>query len=238
MLTSWHNPLVCRWFDWYCASSLRRHFYAVRGYGDGPTPAAAGPRLVVAATHQSFWDGLVLNWWLKSLGWRDLWCVSAAEQVRRHPFFRRVGSCGVERGDPADGLRVVRFTASRLRRASPARPAALVVFPQGRIVHPSLAVEVEAGAGLIARAAAAPVLPLALHYDFWEEQRPELLIAPGTAEGLSRTSRKKVADGLQADLVGLREKLFQVSSANVPGSLLLQGRRSIKDLGRRTPGRA
>ena len=226
MLKSWHNPLVCRWFDWYCGVALRRHFYAVREFdGGGPTPSQIGPRLVVAATHQSFWDGIVLNWWLKSLGWRDLWCVSAAEQVRRHPFFRRVGSCGVERGDPTDGLRVVRFTASRLREASPARPAALVIFPQGRIVHPSLPIAVEAGATLIARVADAPLVPVALAYDFWEEQRPELLIAAGPPRPAN----------LREALVALRSQLAQAAAANLPGRLLLQGRKSIKDLGRRGP---
>ena len=45
-----------RWFDWYAGHAIRRHFHAVRQYGgDGPLP---GDRIVVAATHQSFWDGI------------------------------------------------------------------------------------------------------------------------------------------------------------------------------------
>ena len=234
MLTAWHNPLVCRWFDWYCASALRRHFYAVRGYGRGPTPGEAGPRLVVAATHQSFWDGIVLNWWLKSLGWRRRWCMIDAEQVCLHPFFRKIGGFGVERGDPADARRSVRYAASLLDDATPREPAALVIFPQGRIVHPALPIEIEPGVWFVARAADAPVLPLALAYELWEEQRPELLIRPGELQrDFARLSRRQGTGVLCGTMASLRRVLTGDSAANSPGDLLLHGRRSIKDLGRR-----
>ena len=158
------------------AGRLRRHFFAVRDYGDaadGPTPARVGPRLIVAATHASFWDGIVMNWWLRRLGWRTRWCMVDAAQVRRHPFFRRVGGFGVERGDGRDGRRAVRYAASLLSAATLEKPAALVVFPQGRIVHPSRPIDVEPGVWFVAKAADTPVLPVSLAYDFWEEQRPD-----------------------------------------------------------------
>ena len=231
-MPAWHNPVVGAWFDWYCRHALRRHFYAVREYGEaGPTPGRIGPRLVVAATHASFWDGIVLNWWLRRLGWRRRWCVVDAVQVRKHPFFRRIGGFGVERHDPADGRRAVRYAAARLAEADEETPAALVIFPQGRIVPPRLAFEAEAGAWLIARAADAPLLPLALAYEFWEEQRPELLIGVGGVDaGFGRTPRREAMDGLVRTTIDLRSRLVEESNQNAAGRVILRGRRSIKDL--------
>ena len=141
-----------RWFDWYAGHAIRRHFHAVRQYGGTePMPERCGGRVVVAATHQSFWDGIALDWWLRRLGWRRRHCLIDARQVRRHPFFRRVGGFGVDLDDPADRLRGLRHAAGLLRQSG--EPAALVIFPQGRIepAGGEVADDLGRGARLIAR---------------------------------------------------------------------------------------
>ncbi len=207
------------WFDWYCRFTLRRHFHAVRGYGP-PLPAPASPddRIVVAATHQSFWDPIVLNALLARLGWRRIAMIDA-RQVRRHPFFRRCGGFGVELDDPADRRRGVRYAIDQLRYADAA--TSLVIFPQGRIEPPGVGLKgCGAGATLIARRADAKLVWAALDYPFWFAQRPEVLVATGDS------------------LAAAHELARRATLDYDPGRLLLggRGRGSIKNLRvRRSP---
>ena len=203
--------IVRRWFAWYCRHALRRHFHAVRGYGE-PLPAAgaATDRLVVAATHQSFWDPIVLNALLADLGWRRVAMIDA-RQVRRHGFFQRCGGFGVELDDPADRRRGARYAVDLLRAAEAA--TALVIFPQGRIEPPGVSLDGgAAGAEWIARRAGARLVWLALDYPFWFAQRPEALIATG------------------ASLADAHRVVRRATHAYDPGRLLLGGRGSIKDV--------
>ena len=205
------SRLTRAWFDWYCPFALRRHFHATRGYGEPlPTATSPGDRLVVAATHQSFWDPIVLNALLAKLGWRRIAMIDR-RQVRRHPFFRRCGGFGVDLDDPADRRRALRYAIDQLRSATHA--TALVIFPQGRIEPPGVGLDgPSAGAELIARRASARLVWLALDYPFWFAQRPEVLVATGDS------------------LADAHERVRQATLQYDPGRRLLGGRGSIKNL--------
>ncbi|MEM1011362.1 MAG: lysophospholipid acyltransferase family protein [Planctomycetota bacterium] len=168
------------------------------------------PRIVVAATHQSFWDGIVLGDLLRRFGWRRRFVMIDQKQVDRHPFFPRIGGFGVDLDDPADRRRAIGYASSLLREAN--EPAALVIFPQGRIEPDDADLSaVSRSPELIARRADAPVLHVAIRYRFWFAQRPEVLVATGD------------------DLPSARVILDDACRDFAAGQVLVRGRRSIKD---------
>ena len=203
------------WFDAYCRFALWRRFHAIRLYGEPlPTP---GERLVVAATHASFWDAIVLNDLLRRGGWRRRLAFVDARQVRRHPFFTRAGGFGVDLDEPADRRRGVRYGVRLLREAT--EPAALAIFPQGRIEPDGASVDgLPRTPQVIARRSDAKLVHVALRYAFWFDPRPELLVATGDS------------------LAAAGSKLDEACATFAPGRRLGGRRGSIKDVGlRRKP---
>ena len=94
-------------------------------------------RLYVA-NHCSFWDGILLNEMLRRHRAQPLYCMIEEPQVRKHPFFRRIGGFSIDRGRPRDIRSAIDYASDLLngtvRGASRNRnAAALVVFPQGEI---------------------------------------------------------------------------------------------------------
>ncbi len=238
------SVLTISWFDWWCRRALRRSFHRVHLYLESPgewdASDPAVPRLYVP-NHSSFWDGIVLNVLLRHRHGRraqPLYCMIDEEQVRRHPFFRRIGGFSVDRNDARDGLRAIDYAAGLLNAPT---PAAVIVFPQGRF-QPNGArpLRFEAGvARLVERVPGLRVVPVALRYEFWEEQGAEAMVRVGAErrfEGLPRAAvMSSILDAVTASLDqlkadGLRQR---------PGDrLLLKGRRSISRWKERFAGRS
>ncbi|MGF1634486.1 MAG: lysophospholipid acyltransferase family protein [Phycisphaerae bacterium] len=223
MLPAKPNPLVTWWFDRWCATNLHNSFSAIRLYGD-LAPLAAGVPTLLVANHVSFWDGIVLNWLLRKHSRLPRYCMIDERQVIEHPFFRRIGGFSVRRGDPRDGLAAMAYARQRL-----AEPAVVVIFPQGRIVpirRRPLAFERGVGR-LLEAAAAAQVLLVALHYEFWEEQRPELLVRIEKQPDMAAMPRSRRPQMLETRLGELLDELEAACLARDPGRVLLEGKVSI-----------
>lgn len=148
--------------------------------------------------------------------------MSDAVQVARHPFFRRVGAFSVDRTSPRDGLRAIHYAAGLLNQS----PCAMVIFPQGKI-EPAEKQPLRFQRGierLIAMAPDADLYLVALRYEFWLDQRAEILI------DLSRARDRSVSH-LEAQLTDRLAFLADAGRAyRASDTILLKGRRSIADL--------
>ena len=227
MLPAIPNPLVQRWFDWYCGYALRKHFHRVHLYGDVPFDPAR-PTLYVAS-HSSFWDPLVMSRLIRTTRRQPAYAMSDLVQVRRHPFFRRVGAFSVDRTSPRDGMRAVRYAADLLNAGG----NAVVVFPQGGVRPPDeRPLRFERGVErILSLAPAATVVVVALRYEFWLDQRPELLVDLSVGAG-------READPLRQQMVQGLDRLAAAGRAyRVGDRLLLVGRTSIANWPLRIPGR-
>jgi len=225
MLPAIPNPFVQRWFDWYCGHALRKHFRHVHLYGDAPFDPRR-PTLYVA-NHVGFWDPLVINHLIRRERPQPAYAMSDLVQVRRHPFFRRVGAFSVDRTSPRDGMRAVRYAADLLNGG----PNAVLVFPQGGVRHPDeRPVRFERGVErILALAPAAAVVVVALRYEFWLDQRPELLVDVSAGSG-------RTTEVLRQQLTERLDHLVEAGRAHRPGDrLLAAGRRSIADWAERIP---
>lgn len=209
-----------RWFAATVDARLRRHFAQVDAFGleHLERAAAMGP-VIVVSNHCSWWDpvwAIVLSNRVLRL---DAYALMDARNLRRLPFFARVGAFGVDLDQPRDGARAVRYARRLLDR--PGR--AVFVFPQGA-ERPSSwrPLGFRAGAAAIARGAPdARVVPMALRYEHTGDERPHLLVAFGAplegeppAEGATAPRGRALEAGVAAQEATV-EALLQLLDARL-----------------------
>lgn len=177
------RPGFRRFFARYAERMIRRKFHSVRMLAGGceairETVEGEAP-VVALLSHASWWDPLVgLLVWRRYLQDRDLWMPMDADQLARFGFFKRLGAFGVRPDDPRSLEAMRRHVLAHFRDSD--RPA-LGLTPQGRFTDPREPVRLRPGAAAIAAAAppGTKVMSVAVEYVFWQDQRPEILIAAG-----------------------------------------------------------
>jgi len=176
-----------RYFARYVLRLFRRRFHAVRILkGDGERLASLDGLLqpvIALQSHASWWDPLIaLVLWNRYLGSRDLLMPMDAEQLARFGFFRRLGVFGIEPDDPASLEAMRRYVLDRFEDTD--RRPTLGLTPQGRFTDPREPIRLRPGAAAIAAASPRPprVVTVAVEYSFWQDQRPEALVAVSICE--------------------------------------------------------
>ncbi|MBN1541738.1 lysophospholipid acyltransferase family protein [candidate division KSB1 bacterium] len=223
--SKWADALF--WF--YLHRLLQRHFYAVwliqtelDLHDDLP--------VVLLPNHHTWWDGFFVYLLNRAVIQRPLYLMMLEEQLRKNPFFARVGAYSIDPHTPGGIRRSIDYTLSLLEF----NPL-ICLFPQGELT-PSVQSEIQyrPGIGALTRRSDKPlqVVQLALRTLFLEQQRPEIFMLMGAPI--------QVESGQQPDLVQLQQKhrelldgLDRSIAENEPKRLLLQGRRSINDRHRR-----
>ncbi len=178
MIEARKQALFNAWFAGHARARIQRTFerVSVRGVA-GVREIAAGAPLLVVSNHTSWWDPLVILHASEHLLGTDGHALMDAKNLRRLPFFARVGAFGVDLDRPADGAAAVKYAARLLDR-----PRRLVwVFPQGAerpVTERPLGFR--AGAAAIARVARRAItVPAALRYEFAGTERPVLYLSFG-----------------------------------------------------------
>jgi len=157
------SPLAWRLFE--TGSRLWRpgRLDGVHLAGLPPVPPPPSGPLLVVANHTSWWDGFLvreLHQVLRSD--QPFYTVMLEEELRRHPFLRRLGGTGVTPGVP-ESLRMLLRRMAEIREESPG--ALVLFFPQGRL-WPSHRRPLGFSTGIRAVRRAlghAAVLPLGIH---------------------------------------------------------------------------
>jgi 1-acyl-sn-glycerol-3-phosphate acyltransferase len=217
------QPRFARWFAGRCRARLAADFHRVEAHGLGHLRAAlAEAPVLLVSNHVSWWDAVLAV----TLGHLHLDCdgyaMMDARNVRRLPFFARVGGFGVDRGD--GDAAALEYAAGLLDR-----PGRMVwVFPQGDERPATLRpLGFRRGAAVVARAApSARVVPLALRYEVGHWPRPcaHLAFGPG------RAARDDVEDERAAQEAGVAALLDRLDDhlcgrAALPFETLVEGRR-------------
>ncbi|HEY8966633.1 MAG TPA: lysophospholipid acyltransferase family protein [Candidatus Methylacidiphilales bacterium] len=179
MIEPERNALVDGLFYAYGMRRLRRAFHGVhlRG-GVHLTPAALPPGRPVLAvvTHAGWWDLFVLHRLTRLLRHKVHYGMMEERNLRPHRFLRALGLFSVELETPGKAALGLRRAARLLQRPD----ALLWLFPQGRIEAQGVPQAVRPGAAWLARRApGALVLPFAIRYEFFREERPAVLIEAG-----------------------------------------------------------
>lgn len=213
-----------RWFAGHARGRLERTFGRVFVSGlDGAKRALAEGPVLVVANHSTWWDALVAlvvsTLWLEA----DAYALMDAKNLRRVPFFARVGAFGVDLDDPADGARSLRHSVKLLDR-----PGRLVwVFPEGRERSPYAPLEgLAPGAAQIARLAKrARVVPIGLRYVFAEAEAPDLYVVIGEPRDAPRDAEQGVRDQTAAIAAELARADAAIAARDASGFTAVIARR-------------
>lgn len=201
--------LFARW-------SLRSSFDRVWLQTHGPLPEPADGPLLLYLNHSSWWDGYLMYVIHRVVlrGRFDAHLLMEERQLRAYRFFTWSGAFSINRHDPEDVARSQAYAANLLRGG--ARPRALFIFPQGKIVPQERRplVTYPGVARIIALAGPLTLCPVALRYEFLGQQWPHAFIRLGPAHRAANpddiegtlaevTARLTAAcDALRDDVVG------------------------------------
>lgn len=191
MIPAAKSALFEAWFLRHVRGRLRRSFASVQlaGASHAAQASAAGPVLWIG-NHTSWWDPLVAYHLSGDYFRLDGHAMMDARNLRKLPFFARIGAFGVDLDDPADGARSLRYAAKLL---SGGERRMVLVFPQGAerpVTERPLGFR--PGSGELARlAAGCQVVPFAVRYEMGNQERPRCFVrfGPALARPTSRADR-------------------------------------------------
>ncbi len=169
------NEWLIAWFRRYGRWYVRRHFHGVRVSRRGRAPLVPTGPLIVVANHPSWWDPLVCMALTELFPHRVPYAPIDARALEQYRFFAKLGFFGVEPNSARGARTFLRVGADILG----APGTALWVTAQGRFTDARerpvrlmpgverLAAQFGHGQGVI--------VPVAIEYVFWTENRPEAL---------------------------------------------------------------
>lgn len=212
--------------------ALRRAFHRIALHCAEPW-SERGPAgdlaTIVYANHPSWWDGY-MAFFLSDELWRcESYLMMEEPQLARYGFFRYCGVFSVDRHDPREGMRSVRYAAELLRM----RPGRVLwIFPQGEITpNDRRPFETFAGvAHIVKRAAPVRCIPMALRFEFLDQQRPEALVRLGPAQVIdggidTAVLHQQLDQHLLHEIDALRDDVLSGATAHY--RTVLRGRASV-----------
>ena len=233
MIEARNHPLFEAAFRHYIADLARKRFHAVRIAGrerlEGWDPKVP---TVAYANHSNWWDGF-MAFLITHLAQGGRFHVMMEERhLARYRFFSRIGAFGVDREHPRAAHESLRHALDLLAQSR----TTVWIFPQG-VLRPNdvRPLSFYPGASRLAMQAIARyghvrLLPVAMRYEFLQEDRPEallrigeptLLTAPGPIRELNARMEREVTellDGLVAQV--MREDLGEYVPLLVGGMSL------------------
>jgi 1-acyl-sn-glycerol-3-phosphate acyltransferase len=174
------SPLLLSMFQRYSARHLAMHLHAIRlSRARRPDLTAIRQRpLIVYLNHPSWWDPLVcLQLATQHMPGRRHFAPIEADALERHAFFRRIGFFAVDLRNARDAHRFLDTACQILEQPE----ATLWIAATRGLSDPrERPVELEPSLGHLAnRLRHGVLLPLAIEYPFWAEQRPEAVLRFG-----------------------------------------------------------
>ena len=211
MIPAAKSQLFARWFAWSAERRIRSTFASVRIRGlESLAARVAKEPVIVVSNHTSWWDALIVLQVCTRVLRIDAYAMMDANNLRKLPFFARVGAFGVDLSDPRDGARAIRYAAKLLDRQS----RLVWIFAQGRetpVTARPLAFR--GGSAEIARVARRTVVPAALRYEHGALPEPTVYLAFGDAILPDRDVRA----GARAHEAAVEGELGRINQALVSG---------------------
>jgi 1-acyl-sn-glycerol-3-phosphate acyltransferase len=215
-----------RLYTWYGRRLLRSGF--ARVWVAGAAPDATRP-VIAAANHSAWWDPIVALFLSHDPFRRDAYGIMEGAQLRRYPFFRRIGCFGVTGRGPTDARVLADFAAELLRQRG---NRMLWVFPQGALLPRAAPLRFFTGTARIARRCPdSVVIPIAIRYELGREQRPECFVRIGSPVEIAKDAKgatRELEAAVGRELTTLDEDLQEERRAGY--RVVLDGRSSLSTL--------
>ena len=227
MITARHAPWAHALFRRYVAHLIAGSFRTVSVMGPVPLPDARYP-VVLVPNHSTWWDGFFVYEANRLLFKRRLHLMMLTSQLKRYPFFSRVGAFGIEPGVRSEVLASLRYSASILNN-----PANLLcLFPQGELRPGGLRpLGFQRGLERILSLAGRSVLlvPMAIRVELLDGQRPDVFFGFGESRVVGADSFPGIP-WLEAEVSGLLDGIVRAVSRGERGTRIRRGRPGIQEL--------
>ena len=216
-------------------SAVWRQFSRVWLKIDGPLPHPGNGPLICYPNHTSWWDGYAAMLLHRKVFHRsfEAYLMMDERQLYEFPFFSWLGVFSINLGNPREMVNSVNYIAATLAER---RDRYLWIFPQGALIpNEQRPLHLFPGLAKITRkAGGATMWPVALRYEFRNEQQPELFIRCGPLHQatIQQTEREILAETTQrltAAVDALRDEVTSEQFASY--RLLMQGAPGINRIG-------
>lgn len=180
------------------------------------------------ANHSCWWDIFTAHYLNESIPVEGYGMMEHFNMVR-FGFFRRIGAFSVDRTDPGAVRASLEYAAELLRGPR----AGLWIFPQGRMVGNDVRpLGFQPGVRALLRVAGRiRVVPTALRFEFWQDERPEAFVRFGEPTWVDRSERSGLLETwerrLTEELDALKVDVTAQDAARFQP--LFRGRGSISD---------
>lgn len=208
--------LESKWFKAlfkpYAMWLFRRRFAAV--YYKGEYRPGSLDSTVWYMNHYSWWDALTPFLLNESLHSQRLRAMMDEVQIRKHPFFRKLGAFSVNRGNARQAIQSLHYAAELLT----AERMALYIFPQGAI-RPEMERPILFESGLAWLYQSCPsvdFVPVATTMNTRYSDKPRLFIRSGVPLKKSTADREQLTIDLRDSLEGLMEDLHRTAEEEYP----------------------
>jgi len=251
MIRAAKNP-IGGWLVWQIIrSSIVKRFHAVHVRESEPqTSDLRQLPTIYYANHSNWWDGFMCMTLVQYVFHQDSYLIMEERNLKRYRFFTWVGVFSVDRDDARSAITSLNYAAEILNGA-PGR--GLYIYPQGTMVpNERRPLDFFSGIAHLASKINGDVrlVPIAIRYQFLQEQRPEVFIHVGKARIISPDQRIKAhqlteelrltltadIDQLTADVIAEHTSDFRTIMAGQGGvdrtldRLLLRGNRQSRRL--------
>jgi 1-acyl-sn-glycerol-3-phosphate acyltransferase len=200
-----------RFFRMYTRNLFRRRFRKV--YYDGPYSADSNRSTLYYMNHASWWDALI-PFLLNEYHFRqNARALMDLHQLKRYPFFRKIGVFSVDRENARSAL----HSLNRTREWLEGENNSIYLFPQGGIRNEFSPIVFEHGIGWLAKSCRnCDIVPLAIHINSVRGDKPDLFLRTGNALEINYSDDKKaISDkcrlALEGILNGLRSDAYDES---------------------------
>jgi 1-acyl-sn-glycerol-3-phosphate acyltransferase len=161
----------------YFRRLARKSFHTIAGRGLERLRQLAEDRPVLLfCNHTNWWDGLIIYLLTRQMPHKAVYCMMEEKQLKHYRFFTWLGAFSVDLSSPLRSAASLRYAQRLLQK----NETAIWIFPQGKFCRQNEPVEIKPGTDyLAANVANALLVPVALRYDFFREDRPNVLIEIG-----------------------------------------------------------
>lgn len=177
MIAANKNDIIDELLYLYFKRLARRRFHTIAGRGlENLRDLPRDRPVLLFCNHTNWWDGLVIFLLTRQMRHKAVFCMMEEKQLKHYRFFTWLGAFSVDLSSPLRSAAALRYAQRLLQNPE----SAIWIFPQGRLCRTDEPVEIKPGTDYLAKNAPhALLVPVALRYDFFREDRPNVLIEIG-----------------------------------------------------------
>jgi len=227
MITAKHQKWAEIIFRLYIFRLLRKNFAAIHLLGEKPDISPEKP-LLILPNHSTWWDGFFIYLLNKKIFQQELYLMMLEEQLRKYPFFSRVGAYSIQQGKPKKVIESLQYTLELFQKKSQLAPV-ICIFPQGALKPwGERPLGFESGLNWLLNHASSEiqVLPLAIRVELLEKQKPEVFFKFDSVFS-SKNIQQPASDSLERNMTKILDNLIQEIYTNPKGISLLKGNSSV-----------